>query len=64
MTIWRRVACWMNKAACAQVHVRARAPSPTHTHTQERTHPRAQTHTQKYVTLVTSPRQKWISERI
>jgi hypothetical protein len=32
MTIRRRVACWIGKATCAQVHSRVRTNTHTHTH--------------------------------
>ena len=53
--IWRmRVECWISKATRAQVHI----PS-----THACTYPCARAHTQKYVILITFPRQQWLRER-
>jgi hypothetical protein len=52
-TIWRRVACLINKPTRAQTHSRARTPTQPHPHPTTHTH----THTQKYVILVA-----WVRE--
>ena len=52
MTIRRRVACWINKATCAQVHSRVCTPTTTHTHT----------HTHTHAIFIAFPRQQWFRE--
>ena len=55
MTIWRRVAGWINTHA--QTHSGARAPTSIHART------RARTHTHKHVRLIAFPGQQWFRER-
>ena len=39
MAVWRRIACWISKATCAQANASACVPTPTSAH--------ARTHSQK-----------------
>jgi hypothetical protein len=54
MTRWRRVACWISKATCAQAYTCAYASTPTHTY--------ARTHARRMVIVIAFPRHQWFCE--